>query len=342
MTSHILYSFYLGCCTVCGCHWLQHRHITYEFKTNRTHVSSTNAKQSGANKEMSLKDIDKRITDLREEAAKIQDVYKKLAGFLHANAILPINDDIVEYLRYFIREEQMKQSAGAHNGEVISGLEKMLSEFTSDMELLKKTLKEEGESGSMTDVIKPEKIFLLVGTLYRLPITGAQIRRQVEEIKISEERYAARHEKYIGWVAEAAKSKLLLHILEIDAANHTGDATDRVRDTIRTEEKYESTDKSLQSVTRNNDTVCLKNMSELTLSSDVLPVFFNIQISVSLPLEMKLGIIQLEECSSDDKVLGAISQLPSNRCFFIASKKMATDMLLSNTQLLRYYFLTPS
>ncbi|CAF1160764.1 unnamed protein product [Rotaria sp. Silwood1] len=98
-----------GDCGICGCHWLQHKHITYEHKTKRV--------------VMTLSDIDQRISDLRGEASKIQEVYKKVAIFLHANAIVATNDDILEYLQYFIREEQMKQSVGASNADVIADID---------------------------------------------------------------------------------------------------------------------------------------------------------------------------------------------------------------------------
>ncbi len=203
---------------VCDCHWLQHRHITYEYRTNRTHIMSNNTRYRGRNREMSLRDIDQRITDLREEERQIQDVYQKLAGFLHANSILPINDDILEYLRYFIREEQMKQGAGAHNNGVIAGLENMMAEFISNMERFRRTLKEQKESGSMRDVIEPEEIFTLVGTLYRLPITGQQIRRQVEGIKISQEKYGNQRENSVTLPAKAASSKVMIQMRKIISA----------------------------------------------------------------------------------------------------------------------------
>ncbi len=174
-----------------------------------------NTKYGGTNKELSLRDIDKRISDLREEQAKIQDVYRKLAEFLHANSILPINDDIVEYLRYFIREEQMKQSAGAYNTEIIAGLEKMMTEFTNDMELLRKILNEQKESGDIRNIIEPEKIFDLVGTLYQLPITGQQIQRQVEGIKISQERYGTQREIFVKLPGKAASSKVMVQMRKI-------------------------------------------------------------------------------------------------------------------------------
>ena len=141
-----------------------------------------------------MTDIDKRINDLRAEEKAIQDVYKKLARFLHANAILPINDDFVDYLRYFIREEQMKQSAGAHNSEVIANLEKIMADFISDMKRFKEVLQNQRDS---TETLQSEDIFTLVGTLYHLPITGQQIRDQVNGIQISQEKYSAKRENYV-------------------------------------------------------------------------------------------------------------------------------------------------
>jgi hypothetical protein len=54
--------------------------------------------------------------------------------------ILPINDDILEYIQYFIREEQMKNNAGADNAEVIAGLKKMVADYSNEIDLFKKTL----------------------------------------------------------------------------------------------------------------------------------------------------------------------------------------------------------
>ncbi|CAF0834354.1 unnamed protein product [Rotaria sordida] len=190
-----------GDCEVCGCHWLQHKHITYEHKTKRV--------------VMTLNDIDQRISDLRGEALKIQEVYKKVAIFLHANAIVATNDDILEYLQYFIREEQMKQNAGASNADVIAGLVNMMKEFTENMELLKKTLKEQKQSGDMKDVLKPDEVFKLVTTLYKLSITGAQIQQQVEGIRFSEEKHTYQRERYIELPARAASSKVMKELKDI-------------------------------------------------------------------------------------------------------------------------------
>jgi hypothetical protein len=104
-----------------------------------------------------LSDIDKRISDLRDEKTQIETVYKKLAKFLHANAILPLNDDILEYIRHFIREEQMKK-----NADVVEGLEKMMKDYTEEMELFKKVIEKEKDPSDSRDVLQPEEIFPLV------------------------------------------------------------------------------------------------------------------------------------------------------------------------------------
>ncbi len=109
----------------------------------------------------------------------------------------------------------MKQSAGARNNDVIAGLEKLMAEFNTNIELLRKTLNEQKKSGGVRDVIEPEAIFDLVGTLYELPITGEQIRRQVDGIKISQERYGAKREIYVRLPEKAASSKVMIRMTQI-------------------------------------------------------------------------------------------------------------------------------
>jgi hypothetical protein len=195
----ILYEIFLGKCLKCGCSWKRHQHITYEYQTNVTRL----------NEKSSLTDIDKRLTDLRNEKAQIEDVYKKLSKFLYANAILPLNDDLLEYLKHFIRDEQMKRNAGGHNNDVIQNLEQMMKDYTEEMELFKNTMQNEKERPNSKDVLKPEEIFPLVGTLYRLPITGAKIREQVNGIQISQAASERKRENYIELPAKANSSTVM-------------------------------------------------------------------------------------------------------------------------------------
>ena len=81
-----------------------------------------------------LSDIEQRINDLREEQRKMQDVYKKLVCFLCANALLPVNDDFLDYLEYFIREEQTMRNSGGNNAQTIVNLQRIKDEYKQDTE----------------------------------------------------------------------------------------------------------------------------------------------------------------------------------------------------------------
>jgi hypothetical protein len=180
---------------MCGCSWEDHQHITYEYQTNLTHLSAHS----------SLSDIDKRISDLREEKAKMEDVYKKLSKFLHANAILPINDDIIEYLRHFIREQEMNK-----NPDVVRGLEQMMKDYEDEINLFKQTIKNDKNSSNATDVLQPDQIFPLVGTLFRLPINGPKIREQVDGLRITQQNISAQREIFVELPAKANSSLVML------------------------------------------------------------------------------------------------------------------------------------
>ena len=155
----------------------------------------------------SVSDIDQRISDLRAEKSKIEDVYKQLSKFLHANAILPFNDDIVEYLRHFIQDEQMKKNAGGTNNDVIEGLEKTMKEFEEEMKLFKETIRNEQKSAN---TLTPEQIFPLVGTLYHLPINGTKIREQVDGIKLAQTDTEKKREISVPLPTTANSSTIML------------------------------------------------------------------------------------------------------------------------------------
>ena len=163
-------------------------------------------------------DIDKRISDLKEEATKIRDVYKKLVEFVHANSLLSINKDTVEYLQYFIREEQMKRDAGDRNVQVKKGLQNMVDELIEHQKMFEDAFKEQKKSGNTRDVLKPENVFGLVSTLYQLPITGKQIREQIDGIILSQEMSGSKRENFIQLPATAAWSKVMTNLKNIMSA----------------------------------------------------------------------------------------------------------------------------
>jgi hypothetical protein len=91
----------------------------------------------------------------------------------------------------------------------------MMADYKDDMELFKKTLQDQRDKEEETEVLKPEDVFTMVGTLYHLPINGKQIRAQVDGIKIGQEKYSAQREIYVELPAKAASSKVMVQLKDI-------------------------------------------------------------------------------------------------------------------------------
>jgi energy-coupling factor transporter ATP-binding protein EcfA2 len=157
----------------------------------------------------SMGQLDKHANNLLDEETKIEDVYKKLCKFLLANAILPLNDDLVEYLAWLILEQQMKKKAG----DVINHLQTIRSKYAKEINLFKKTLENERNSANKIQLIQAKDIFPLVSTLYKLPINGQRIREQVEQLKLNQKKTEKR-ENFVQLPTKANSSKLMLQLKE--------------------------------------------------------------------------------------------------------------------------------
>ncbi|CAF2567626.1 unnamed protein product [Rotaria sp. Silwood2] len=188
-----------GKCTKCGCSWKEHQHITYKYETNICYL----------NKVCSSSDIDKQISDLKEEQAKIEDIYKKLSKFLYANAVILINDDILKYYTVFIKEEQLKNKSGCQSNDVIQGLEQTMKDYATVMNLFKDTVRNEKDPSNSKDILTAADIFPLVEALYRLPINGQKIREQVNSLKISQENLSSKREVYVELSVKAESSTMM-------------------------------------------------------------------------------------------------------------------------------------
>lgn len=161
----------------------------------------------------SLSQSGRNMNNLRNEEIKIEAVYKKLCKILEVNAIIPYNEEVLEYIGHFIDEEQQRLNEGAQNDDVIKRLQMLRSSYANEINLLKQTLKNERCSKDKTDLVNLEDIFSLVSTLYDLPIRGHKIRKQVEEIKINENKFKDR-EIFVQLPAKAESSKLMRQLKE--------------------------------------------------------------------------------------------------------------------------------
>jgi hypothetical protein len=95
------------------------------------------------------------------------------------------------------------------NYDVVQGLEKMMKDYEEEMNLFKETIKNDKDASNSRDVLQPDEIFPLVGTLYRLPINGRKIREQVDGLKITQENIGRKRENYVQLPAKANNSTVM-------------------------------------------------------------------------------------------------------------------------------------
>lgn len=207
-----------GECFKCGCHWTEHIHITYQLVADRTQYRAPvqyTASTTTSDSNRTLEDVRTRIGDLRQESQQIQDVYRRLVEFLQANAMIPINDGLVEYLNYFIREEETKQNANNNKSEIISQLQKLKTEHEKYISQLQNTLKARTKLDDVNSILKPEDIITLVKTLYALPINGSLIREQVENIQTVERESNRRQENSVETASHENLSTITIELKNI-------------------------------------------------------------------------------------------------------------------------------
>jgi GTPase SAR1 family protein len=202
-----------GSCRECGCHWTKHMHITYQYERNLTYVQLDNSADSTRTPQSIVKLIDKRISDLRNEESAIREICIKLAQFLKVNSITPFNDDMLEYLRHFIREEQQKQKEGKNNADIIRGLEQMMKDYTEQLSLLNDSASNRNDDFDNTTKI--EEIFDLVQKLYELPINGRLIEEQIYRMKEGRAQAAIKAEQYIDLPTGSDAPRILSNLREI-------------------------------------------------------------------------------------------------------------------------------
>ena len=166
-------------------------HVTYELEKSLTYIDVDNDQQSSYPLNNIGSRIDRRIELLKQEQEIIRHICAKLRLFLTVSSINPTNDDVIEYINHFVREENDKKEAGGDNQKVIDGLEKLIQEYQEEIKLLKSNVHDNSDS-SQTPTI--EEIFVFKLQLFELPIAGKYIKDQVESLKFNQMNIAEQQE----------------------------------------------------------------------------------------------------------------------------------------------------
>jgi len=168
-------------------------HVTYKFKKRLTYFE-IDKNQSSRSSERILSLIDERIAQLKQDQYIIRHICARLTLFLRANSINPTNEDVIEYINHFIREEKQKLNAGDDNKEIIQGLENMIKEYQDEIKLLKSNISKNTDSN---DVPTIDEIFVHKCQLYELPITGKYIQQQIESLDLNQTNMIEQREEYV-------------------------------------------------------------------------------------------------------------------------------------------------
>ena len=184
----------LGICKRCSCQWNEHMHVTYELKKSLTYVDVDNNQESSYPLNNIGSRIDRRIELLKQEQEIIRHVCAKLRLFLTVSSINPTNDDVIEYINHFIREEKDKKEAGDDNQKVIDGLENLIQEYQEEIKLLKSNVHDNSDRSEIPTI---EEIFVFKLQLFELPITGKYIKDQIENLNFNQMNIAEQREEYI-------------------------------------------------------------------------------------------------------------------------------------------------
>lgn len=168
-------------------------HVTYEFKKKLSYFE-INERASFRYSERIISRIDERIAALKQEEEIIRHICTKLALFIRKNSINPTNNDVIEYINYFIQEEKQKLNAGDDNQQIIRGLENLIKEYENEMKLLNSNLTNEIDT---TDIPTIDDVFTCKIQLFELPITGKYLEKQIESLDLNQANLIDEREEYI-------------------------------------------------------------------------------------------------------------------------------------------------
>nr|XP_054772472.1 uncharacterized protein LOC129280479 [Lytechinus pictus] len=190
-----------GVCRVCGHRYKEHMHIAYETILTEKEFFSPEVQREvqmlsdqKQQKELLLANINDEISASKREQATIIKASAQYAVFYKANALLPFNDAVVDFLHMAIRQEK---ESPIRNESLLKNLEKTLKDCEKKMEELKKALKEAANKNIST----PKNVNHLKNELFGLPLYGKKLREMSVSIK-----NAVKREEIIATTSELVAS----------------------------------------------------------------------------------------------------------------------------------------
>ncbi|XP_072022743.1 uncharacterized protein [Amphiura filiformis] len=129
-------------CSQCGHHYTTHMHITYGTEIHKEEFLSEEV-QKEINKKKSVKGtaealkkaIDTKLKELKEEETIIMKTGAKYGSFLKANALIPYNDAVGDYLDMCVDQEEKKEKV-YRNQELLDSFQDMRKQYEKERAIL--------------------------------------------------------------------------------------------------------------------------------------------------------------------------------------------------------------
>nr|XP_054753970.1 uncharacterized protein LOC129259735 [Lytechinus pictus] len=175
-----------GNCTKSKCKhsYKHHMHITYDltvkpekFLSPKIQSEINKIRDKKEKKKEYVNQINKKVAELEEEQKIIMKTGAKFGSFLNANALIPYNDAVGDYLDMCIKQERAKP-AETRNENVLETMRNMKSEYTQQREILDNAIGE----GASENIKTPEQVKVLQEELFKLKHFGAILKTLFREI----------------------------------------------------------------------------------------------------------------------------------------------------------------
>ncbi|XP_038059602.1 uncharacterized protein LOC119730679 [Patiria miniata] len=174
-------------CTKCGHHYTAHMHMTYdlqvfprEFLSEEVQTQINQKKSARETKKAFKEAIDTKIAELKEEEKIIMKTSAKYGSFLKANALIPYNDAVGDYLDMSIEHERNKPKA-IRNDTLLTTMEDMKRQYEYERRILDQAIDEDGGENIHT----PEEVMKLQKELFGLKHMGQTLKDLFDGISIS-------------------------------------------------------------------------------------------------------------------------------------------------------------
>ena len=189
-----------GNCSKCGHYYTLHMHLAYELNLIEREFLSPEVQNEiqkkgalKAQKELLKRNIDTEIAELKEGEKHIMRASARFGSFIKANALIPYNDAVGDYLDMCIKLEKIKPKE-IRNASLLSTMQRMKQEYEAQREILDNAL----GAHAGENIHTPDQVVQLQQDLFQLKHFGSTLKSLFEGISIT---HATRNKTFVEKIA---------------------------------------------------------------------------------------------------------------------------------------------